>query len=209
MSPYLSALIYWHSGVRVPVVQPLGLYTAASYQPKPLGSLGVVAFSTQTRPRRYRDIVTWKRKEESSKVVKKLHYVKILKHGENHSHVKCQDRQVCSKKSDFSQVCAYPCHQVHVCASRSGGAQFFDHCVSTNVTYIKAMVLNDFVTQLGKLEDENLQTAGYKKMLTAGLNLRQGQILCAVEAEREQPHLLCHLEAFYIIVFKQIEQKTL
>lgn len=34
ISPYLSALIYWHSGVRVPVVRPLGLYTQATYRPQ-------------------------------------------------------------------------------------------------------------------------------------------------------------------------------
>ncbi|CAK9103654.1 Uncharacterized protein SCF082_LOCUS48408 [Durusdinium trenchii] len=37
MSPYLGALIYWHSGVHVPVVRPLGLYTGASYQPLSAG----------------------------------------------------------------------------------------------------------------------------------------------------------------------------
>ncbi|CAE8595634.1 unnamed protein product, partial [Polarella glacialis] len=33
MSPYLSALVYWHSGIRLPIVQPLGLYTKATYRP--------------------------------------------------------------------------------------------------------------------------------------------------------------------------------
>merc|ERR1712151_1149329 len=31
--PYLSALVYWHSGVRVPAVRPLGMYTHATYRP--------------------------------------------------------------------------------------------------------------------------------------------------------------------------------
>ncbi|CAJ1436689.1 unnamed protein product [Effrenium voratum] len=39
MSPYLAALIYWHSGIHVPVVRPLGLYTAASYMPSPLAKI--------------------------------------------------------------------------------------------------------------------------------------------------------------------------
>jgi len=39
VSPHLSALIYWHSGVRVPAVQPLGLYTEVSYQPRPFAPI--------------------------------------------------------------------------------------------------------------------------------------------------------------------------
>jgi len=33
MSPYLSALVYWHTGISLPVVRPLGLYTRATYRP--------------------------------------------------------------------------------------------------------------------------------------------------------------------------------
>merc|ERR1712232_639236 len=33
ISPYLSALIYWHTGVKIPTVRPLGIYTHATYRP--------------------------------------------------------------------------------------------------------------------------------------------------------------------------------
>lgn len=33
VSPHLSALLFWHTGVRVPVVRPLGIYTYATYRP--------------------------------------------------------------------------------------------------------------------------------------------------------------------------------
>merc|ERR1712194_867707 len=34
VSPHLSALVYWHSGVSLPVVRPLGLYTNVVYRPR-------------------------------------------------------------------------------------------------------------------------------------------------------------------------------
>jgi len=34
ISPPLSSMVYWHTGSRIPAIQPLGLYTRATYRPQ-------------------------------------------------------------------------------------------------------------------------------------------------------------------------------